>query len=49
MGPALVTDGAIKAERPGDIDLDPVVLYGKFEPPSGIRLERRTVQEPAAA
>ena len=36
-------------EWPGEIDLDPIVLYGKFEPASGIRLERRTVQEPAAA
>jgi hypothetical protein len=43
------TDGAIKAEWPGEIDLDPVVLYGKFEPASGVRLERRAVQEPAAA
>ena len=36
-------------EWPGDIDLDPVVLYGTFEPASGIQLERRIVQEPAAA
>ena len=36
-------------EWPGDIDLDPVVLYGTFEPSSGIKLERRTVQAPAAA
>ncbi len=34
---------------PGDIDLDPVVLYGTFEPASGVKLERRTVQAPAAA
>ena len=36
-------------EWPGDIDLDPVVLYGTFEPASGVTLERRTVQAPAAA
>jgi hypothetical protein len=29
---------------PGDIDLDAAVLYGKFEPASGIRLTRRVVQ-----
>ncbi len=36
-------------EWPGEIDLDPVVLYGKFEAANGIALERRTVQAPAAA
>jgi hypothetical protein len=29
---------------PGDIDLDAAVLYGKFEPASGEKLTRRTVQ-----
>lgn len=29
---------------PGDIDLDAVVLYGKFEPASGEKLTRRTVR-----
>lgn len=35
-------------EWPGEVDLDPEVLYGRFEPASGARLERRTVREPAA-
>lgn len=34
------------AEWPGDIDLDPEVLYGRFEPASGARIERRTIREP---
>jgi hypothetical protein len=29
---------------PGDIDLDAAVLYGLFEPASGEKLTRRTVQ-----
>lgn len=33
-------------EWPGEVDLDPDVLYGRFEPASGARLERRTVREP---
>lgn len=32
-------------EWPGGIDLDPDVLYGNFEPASGIRLSRRTIRE----
>lgn len=36
-------------EWPGDVDLDPDVLYGRAEPASGIRIDRRTVSEPAAA
>lgn len=36
-------------EWPGEVDLDPEVLYGRYEPASGHRIERRTVQEPAAA
>ena len=36
-------------ERPGDVDLDPELLYGRYEPASGHRIERRTVREPATA
>lgn len=36
-------------EWPGDLDLDPDVLYGRAEPASGVSVERRTVTEPAAA
>lgn len=31
-------------EWPGEIDLDPDVLYGTFEPEIGGRLERRVIQ-----
>ena len=34
-------------EWPGEVDLDPEVLYGRFEPASGVRIERRTVREPS--
>jgi Protein of unknown function (DUF2442) len=36
-------------EWPGEVDLDPEVLYGRFEPASGARIERRTIREPAHA
>ena len=36
-------------EWPGEVDLDPDVLYGLFEPEGNIHIERRVVQEPAAA
>jgi hypothetical protein len=36
-------------EWPGEVDLDPEVLYGRYEPASGQRIERRTVREPATA
>jgi hypothetical protein len=36
-------------EWPGEIDLDPEVLYGRYEPASGARITRRTVREPAHA
>ncbi len=36
-------------EWPGEIDLDPDVLYGRFEPASGVRIERRTIREPLHA
>jgi hypothetical protein len=33
----------------GELDLDPEVLYGRFEPDSGIRVDRRTIREPKTA
>jgi hypothetical protein len=36
-------------EWPDEIDLDPEVLYGLFEPASGVRLRRPTLREPAAS
>lgn len=33
-------------EWPGEVDLDPDVLYGRFEPASGARLERKTIRGP---
>ena len=36
-------------EWPGNVDLDPEVLYGRFEPGSGAKLARPTVREPTAA
>jgi hypothetical protein len=36
-------------EWPGEIDLDPDVLYGTFEPEDDIRIERRVVRQPTAA
>jgi hypothetical protein len=36
-------------EWPGEVDLDPEVIYGRYEPASGHRIERRTVREPATA
>lgn len=35
-------------EWPGEVDLDPEVLYGRFEPASGARIRRRTLREPVA-
>lgn len=35
-------------EWPGEIDLDPDVLYGRFEAASGVTLKRRTVRAPNA-
>jgi hypothetical protein len=40
-------NGAV--EWPGDVDLDPEVLYGRYEPASGHRIARRTVHEPVTA
>lgn len=31
-------------EWPGEVDLDPEVLYGRFEPASGASIRRRTVR-----
>jgi hypothetical protein len=36
-------------EWPGEVDLDPEVLYGRHEPASGAPIERRTIRAPAAA
>lgn len=36
-------------EWPGEVDLDPEVLYGLFEPASGAQIIRRTVRESAKA
>lgn len=36
-------------EWPGEVDLDPDVLYGNFEPDSGVKLRRRTVREAKAS
>jgi hypothetical protein len=36
-------------EWPGDVDLDPDVLYGRYEPASGHRIPRRTIHEPVTA
>lgn len=38
--------GSRTIEWPGDVDLDPDVLYGTHEPASGVRIVRRTVREP---
>jgi hypothetical protein len=38
------SDGAVM-----EVDLDPDVLYGRFEPSSGVLITRRVVSEPAAA
>ena len=35
-------------EWPGEVDLDPEVLYGRYEPGSGVRIRRRTVRDPTA-
>jgi hypothetical protein len=36
-------------EWPGEVDLDPTVLYGTFEPASGAKLKRRVIREPDPA
>jgi hypothetical protein len=44
-----VKPGSRTIERPGEVDLDPDVLYGTYEPASGIRITRRVVRAPAHA
>lgn len=36
-------------EWPGEVDLDPQVLYGAYEPASGVRITRQTVRAPVPA
>jgi hypothetical protein len=36
-------------EWPGEVDLDADVLYGRYEPASSVRIERRIVREPSSA
>lgn len=36
-------------EWPGEVDLDPDVLYGLYEPAYGPPIPRRTIREPARA
>lgn len=50
--PRIFSEAAINevggtVEWPGEIDLDPEVLYGLFEPASGPPMHRRTIREPA--
>jgi hypothetical protein len=33
-------------EWPDEVDLDPDVLYGRFEPASGAKIKRRTIRPP---
>jgi hypothetical protein len=35
-------------EWPGEVDLDPEVLYGRYEPASGHRIPRRTIRGPVS-
>jgi hypothetical protein len=36
-------------EWPGEVDLDPLVLYGAFEPADGKPMRRRVIREPDPA
>lgn len=36
-------------EWPGQIDIDPDVLYGRADPASGITITRQNIRQPAAA
>jgi hypothetical protein len=38
-------EGVISFSSRDEVDLDPDVLYGRFEPASGHRIERRTIWE----
>lgn len=44
-----INPDAQTVEWPGEVDLDPEVLYGRFEPASGARISRRTIREPVPA
>jgi hypothetical protein len=44
-----VKPGSRTIEWPGEVDLDPDVIYGTHEPASGIRITRRVVRAPAHA
>jgi hypothetical protein len=44
-----VNDETRTIEWPGEVDLDPEVLYGHFEPASGAHIDRRMIREPAQA
>jgi hypothetical protein len=44
-----INEASGTVEWPGEIDLDPEVLYGLFEPASGPPMRRRTIREPAHA
>jgi hypothetical protein len=44
-----VKPGSRTIEWPGQIDLDPDVLYGAHEPASGIKITRRVVHAPTHA
>jgi len=33
-------------EWPGEVDIDPEVLYGRFEPAAAPPMQRRTIREP---
>ncbi|MBO0767453.1 MAG: DUF2442 domain-containing protein [Solirubrobacterales bacterium] len=43
-----IRPGSRTIEWPGDVDLDPDVLYGSLQPAGGVQIPRRTVREPAA-
>jgi hypothetical protein len=44
-----VTQEAHTVEWPGEVDPDPDVLYGRYEPASDVRVARRTVREARSA
>lgn len=45
FGRVRVNENTRTIEWPGQIDLDPDVLYGRFEPASGHRISRRLVRQ----
>lgn len=48
FGQVRVNPESQTVEWPGEVDLDPEVLYGRHEPASGHRIDRRTVRGPIA-